>query len=135
MWFWTYMVIMDLLVPFLMIGLGKSFLKKAPKEINALYGYRTTRSMKNRDTWEFAHHYCGKIWHVCGWILLPVSLLPMFFVIGQSDDTIGYLGGFIELVQVLFLIGSVIPTEIALKKNFDQNGNKRRPGGAEDSIS
>ena len=62
MGFWIFMLIMDLLIPFTMIGFGKMFLKKAPDQINYVFGYRTSMSMKNQDTWVFAHHYCGKIW-------------------------------------------------------------------------
>lgn len=46
MGFWISMVIMDLLIPFTMIGFGKYFLKTAPKEINTVFGYRTTMSIK-----------------------------------------------------------------------------------------
>ena len=62
MGFWIFMLIMDLLIPFTMIGFGKMFLKKAPDQINYVFGYRTSMSMKNQDTWVFAHYYCGKIW-------------------------------------------------------------------------
>ena len=61
MGFWIFMLIMDLLLPFTMIGFGRYFMKKAPKEINSVFGYRTSMSMKNKDTWEFAHKYCGKV--------------------------------------------------------------------------
>ena len=50
--FWIFMLIMDLLLPFTMIGFGRYFMKKAPKEINSVFGYRTSMSMKNKDTWE-----------------------------------------------------------------------------------
>ena len=40
------MFIMDLLIPIIMILFGQAFLKKAPKEINYIFGYRTSRSMK-----------------------------------------------------------------------------------------
>ena len=40
--FWIFMLIMDLILPFTMIGFGKYFMKKAPKEINSVFGYRTT---------------------------------------------------------------------------------------------
>lgn len=56
-------------------------MKKAPKEINAVFGYRTTMSMKNKDTWEFAHKYCDRIWYVCGCIMLPLTVLPMLFLL------------------------------------------------------
>ena len=36
MGFWIFMLIMDLLIPFTMIGFGKMFLKKAPDQINWL---------------------------------------------------------------------------------------------------
>lgn len=60
MWFLTLSE--ALWAPLLMIIFGAIFRKAAPKKINSLYGYRTTMSMKNRDTWEFAHHYFGRIW-------------------------------------------------------------------------
>ena len=41
MGFWIFMLIMDLLIPFTMIGFGKMFLKKAPDQINYVFGYRT----------------------------------------------------------------------------------------------
>ena len=109
-----------------MIGFGRYFLKSAPKEINVLFGYRTAMSMKNKDTWVFAHHYCGKIWYVCGVILLPLSIFPMLFVIGKSDDLVGTLGGIICIIQLVFLVGSIFPTEKALKKTFDKDGHRRQ---------
>lgn len=36
MGFWVFMLIMDLLIPFTMICFGRYFMKKAPKEINAV---------------------------------------------------------------------------------------------------
>jgi len=112
--FWIFMLIMDLLLPFTMIGFGKYFMKKAPKEINSVFGYRTSMSMKNKDTWEFAHKYCGKVWYVCGMVMLPITVIFMLLVIGKICG-----------VQLIPLIGSILPTEIALKKNFDKNGIRR----------
>ena len=57
---------LDLLVPLIMIGIGLSFLKKPPKDINGAYGYRTPMSMKNQDTWDFAHRVCGRVWCIAG---------------------------------------------------------------------
>lgn len=108
-----------------MIGFGRSFLKNTPKEINAVFGYRTSMSMKNKDTWEFAHKYCGKIWYACGLILLPITVILLLLIIGKSQDYVGTVGGIICGVQLIPLIGSVLPTEIALKKMFDKNGMRR----------
>ena len=125
MGFWIFMLIMNLLIPLIMIGFGRYFLKKAPEKINMLFGYRSSASMKNRETWEFAHKYCGKIWFICGLVLLPLSVLFSLFTLGKSEDFAGTVGGISCIVQLVVLVGSIIPTEIALKKNFDENGNRR----------
>lgn len=119
------MTIMDVLIPFTMIGFGRYFMKSAPKEINCIFGYRTRMSMKNKDTWVFAHHYCGKIWWVIGFVLLIVTIIIMPFVIGKSEDMIGSVGGIVCGIQTVCLVGSIIPTEIALKKTFDKDGYRR----------
>lgn len=125
MGFWIFMLIMDLLIPFTMIGFGYFFLKKAPKNINTLFGYRTTMSMKNKDTWEFAHKYCGKLWYVWGMILLFLTVIPMLWVLGKSEGMIGTIGGILCGIQMIPLIGCIFPTEHALKRHFDANGNRR----------
>ncbi len=125
MGFWIFMVISDLVVPAIMLLFGKVFLKSAPKEINIAFGYRTNMSMKNRDTWEFAHKYIGKIWYYAGWILMPGSIIPMLFVIGKNENTVGTLGAVLCVIQLAVLIGSIFPTEYALKKTFDKYGRRR----------
>lgn len=124
MGFWIFMQIMCLLIPAVMILFGKMFLKSAPKDINFVFGYRTAMSMKNRDTWDFAHKHCGKLWVRLGLILIPVSIIPMIFVFGKNKDVIGGLGCIISLVETAVLIISIFPTEKALKENFDENGNR-----------
>lgn len=113
---------MDLLIPLTMVGFGRIFLTKVPKKINAIFGYRTTMSMKNKDTWEFAHKFCGKLWFRCGVVLLPMSVIPLIFVFNKSIDTIGTVGGIICAIQLISLVGAIFPTEAALKKTFDFNG-------------
>ena len=125
MGFWIFMLCTVLLVPLIMLFFGLYFKNKSPKEINSLFGYRTTMSMKNKDTWEFAHHYCGRLWLVLGMIMLPLSVIPMLFIINQDIDVVGIAGGIIEGIQVVVLLISIFPTEKALKKTFDENGNRR----------
>ena len=125
MGFWIFMLCTVLLVPLIMLFFGFYFKNKSPKEINSLFGYRTTMSMQNKDTWEFAHHYCGRLWLVIGMIMLPLSVIPMLFFINQDIDVVGIAGGIIEGIQVVVLLISIFPTEKALKKTFDENGNRR----------
>lgn len=124
MLFWVFMLIMNLLIPVTMIGFGKYFLKNAPKEINGIFGYRTTMSMKNKDTWLFAHNYFGKFWYIGGLILLPISVIIMVFVIGKTEDTVGIVGGILCIVQMIPLVAPILPTERALRRAFDKNGNR-----------
>ena len=124
MGFWIFMTAMCLLFPVTMIVWGKIFLKTAPKNINYIFGYRTTMSMKNQDTWEFAHKYCGKIWVYAGLIMLPICIIPMLFVIGKGDDFIGTVASVICIVGVVVIISTIFPIEAALKKNFDKDGNR-----------
>lgn len=77
MGFWIYMLLMCLLIPAIMLLFGIRFSKRAPKDINYIFGYRTSRSMKSKESWEFAHKYIGRIWFICGLVLLPLSVIPM----------------------------------------------------------
>ena len=82
-------------------------------------------SMKNDDTWEFAHKYCGRLWWIVGWILLFVSVIVFLIIWGKEDSVVDKTGIAALAVQVAALAGTIIPTEIALKRNFDKYGNRR----------
>lgn len=122
MGYWLFMLAVSLLIPLTMIIFGRHFMHSPPKDINGFYGYRTSMSMKSRETWDFAHRYFGKLWFILGLILLPLSLAAMFFLLGKSVETIGNSSLVIMGVQLLFLIVPIFPTEAALKKNFEQFG-------------
>lgn len=125
MGFWFFVLAMILLIPVIMIFFGKYFIKKTPKNINYLFGYRTNLSMKNEETWKFAHKHIGNIWFKWGLVLLSVSVLALLFVIGKDEDTVGILGSVITIVQLVPIVASIILTEKALKKNFDEEGNRK----------
>lgn len=125
MGFWIFMFIVTLLIPVMMIVFGLIFTKNPPQEINWAYGYRTSMSMKNQDTWDFAHNFVGKIWFQWGIGVLVISLVIMLLVIGKDTDTVGWVGGGLAMVQILPLLGAMIPTEMALKRAFDKDGKRR----------
>ncbi len=126
MGFWIFMLIMVLLIPLTMIFFGWLLFKKTPKEINYVYGYRTKRSMMNEETWRFANQYFGKVWYLCGLISVPLSVTAIALVLGKGTETVGTIGGIITMLQMIPLVGAIIPTEIALKKNFDENGKRSK---------
>lgn len=125
MWFWWFMLFCDVLIPIIMIIAGRMMWKHPPKEINGLIGYRTTRSMKNADTWKFAHDYSGRLWWKIGWIMLVPSIIIHIPLYGSTDNIIGIVGGILVTVQVIVLIGSIFPTERALKRTFTDSGIRR----------
>lgn len=125
MGFWIFMFIMVLLIPLTMIFFGWLLFRKTPKEINYVYGYRTKRSMMNEETWRFANQYFGKVWYLCGLILAPLSVIAIAIVFGKGPGIVGTVGGIITMLQMLPLIGAIVPTESELKKNFDENGKRR----------
>ena len=125
MWFWWFMLICDLLIPILMIFAGRMMWKHMPKNINGVIGYRTSRSMKNMDTWEFANSYCGKLWCKIGKIMFFPSIILHIPFYGCSTEAIGTFGSILCTIQVIILIISIFPTEAALKKNFTEEGIRK----------
>ncbi len=125
MGFWIYMLLTVLLIPSIMLGFGSYFIKKAPKEINMLFGYRTNMSTKNKDTWEFAHNFCGKLWRRFGIVLLPFSVIVMAFLFGKDKDAVGNVATALTFFQLIFIFVSIILTEKSLKKTFDKDGNRK----------
>ncbi len=124
MYFWFFMLVVDLFTPLLMLGIGYLFMKRPPRDINAFIGYRTAMSMKNEETWLFSHRFCGKLWFWVGLISLIPSVIPLLFFIGQSTDTVSLVGVCVMCVQMLILIATIIPVEIALHRRFDKAGNR-----------
>ena len=125
MWFWWLIVICDLLVPVIMLIAGRMMWKHCPKEINGLIGYRTTRSMKNMDTWKFAHEYCGKFWWKIGLIMVVPTILTHILFYHCDEATVGIVGGTIAAIQCIIMLASIVLTEHALKMVFNNDGTRR----------
>ncbi|MCD7752813.1 MAG: SdpI family protein [Lachnospiraceae bacterium] len=126
MWFKWFIFLCDCLIPVLMIVVGRMMWKHCPKQINGVVGYRTKRSMKNMDTWKFAHLFAGKLWWRAGWGLLAAAVLVHIIFYGADENMLGVLCTVVITVELIFLIGSIIPTEIALKNHFHKDGTRRQ---------
>ena len=116
-----------LFIPLLMLFVAIIFLKKTPNSINPVYGYRSRRSMKSPEAWKFAHYLCAKIWLYAGIVMLLLTILAMLLVLNKSEDIVGLVGQIILYLQIAVIVLSIIPVEIALKRNFDENGNRKSP--------
>lgn len=120
--FWIFMFIVTLLIPAALLLTW--FLCPRFKTIHNASGYRTSRSMKNQDTWDFSQKYCAKIslYMFFPTLILAIVIMPMF--IGKSIDAIGWIGLAVTIIQMMSFIVIMVFTESALKKTFDESGNR-----------
>lgn len=89
-----------------------------PKKINALYGYRTNRSMLNQDIWDFANSFCTKQFLMYSGISFIAALVFAYLAKEISWQPMA--------LMILSLAVSVIKTEQALTKNFDEEGKRKK---------
>lgn len=116
-------IIGTVVIPLMMIGFGLLWRKYPPKTINWIYGYRTFRAMKSQVAWDFAHRYFGKVMLNLGAILLLASLAIVLIHRGDMQALENLLPVIIPTQLILF-IGSIVPTELALRKNFNKDGSQ-----------
>ena len=108
--------------PILMIFFGMLlWVAGRPKNANWWVGYRMPRACINQETWVFANSYFGKLSMLSGLTTLTFSI-----------------GVHIHLEQVYFIVPWVLRaqgvsfilawlfTEMALRKEFDKNGERRK---------
>jgi len=108
-----------------MIGFGLYFSLVGPKKINFVFGYRTPMSMKNIETWKFGNVYAGNYMWRSGVILLIGSLITLFAIMNSSETVIRNAGLIIIVAHAVMIFGTILLTEIALRRNFDRNGNRK----------
>ncbi|MFD0992734.1 SdpI family protein [Tenacibaculum geojense] len=87
-----------------------------PKKINHLYGYRTPKSMKNDDIWQYANTFFTKQFLIYSAISLVASL-----VLASINPSITWQ----PMAILLLSIGvAVLKTEQSINKTFDDEGNR-----------
>lgn len=122
---WLFMLVCNLLIPAVVIWYGRRFQANPPREPNAWFGYRTNRSMKNQDTWDFAQRKMGEVWGRWGFVMLPLAVLAQALTLLAPDlGSMCLWSTLITAVEAALLLLSMIPVERALKKTFDKNGNR-----------
>lgn len=119
-----FTLIMTTIMSLTMIGFGFLFVKKPPEEINYVIGYRTPMSTKNRDTWNFAHRYSGKVWIRSGIIIGIISVA--FALSLQNYKNYNQIMLVLIYAQIATLLLVIPLTEIALRKTFHKNGIRKQ---------
>lgn len=125
MGYWIFSLVANTILPIIITISGIVLIKRVPNKINGGAGYRTAMSMKNHDTWVFANHYFGKVCAIVGPIMFILALAATIFVYGKDDKVISDLILAVVTIEALVLIASTIPTEKALRKNFDKDGRRK----------
>lgn len=107
-----------------LIFLAAGYIQKTypPEEINSLYGYRTTRSMANQQTWDEGNKYSTALMIKWAWMFLiagfALAVIMVFINIDLKVKALIKVGlmlaGAFSLVAIL-----TIYTERHLKKLFD----------------
>ena len=86
-----------------------------PKKINSLYGYRTTRSMKNQEIWDYAQKKSAKEMMKVGLIMGLFSMIDLIFKIPELWGVGIGLGMLIALS-----VGLLLKVERNLKTTFGE---------------
>lgn len=125
MGFWIFMTCCTLLLPVIMICTGAALRRRKFSTINPVSGYRTRRSMKNQQTWDYAHRECGLLWRRWGSTMLVLTVIAMLLFMGEDTDHIGVVGSVITVLQMIPLFLSIVIVEKKLREKFDENGLPR----------
>ena len=122
---WLLMAATDLVIPAVMIGAGRLFWKRPPRKLNGAFGYRSALSMRNGDTWDFAHRCAGRLWWKLGWVTLALTLAALLPLLGRGEKTVGIVGTVILLAQCVPLAAVIPLTERALERTFHPDGTRK----------
>ncbi len=123
---WFFMLFIVIVLPFIMFMSSFYFIAGGPKNINNIFGYRTGRSMINKDTWIFAHEYCGELWLKVSIIFILASIVIMLCLIKTDQRVFVAVGFVIFIAEFVTLFFTINKTEKALADNFDIKGNRKK---------
>ncbi len=86
-----------------------------PKKINSFIGYRTKRSMRSQEAWNFSQVYSSQKMGRAMFLLSMVGLLGIF--LPPLSEGVEVALGVLFLLMAIFI--PIWQTEKALKKKFD----------------
>lgn len=117
----NYKIILQLFLPLgLFMAISVIFKLFPPKKINSFYGYRTTRSVKSQQAWDFAQRYSAKKMIMAGLFNIAANAIFLYILLPAGCNQME-VSSYCAIFQSVLLIISilpivVIPTERRLKK-------------------
>ena len=90
--------------------IGQIVKRNIPKHINQIYGYRTKRSMRSQEAWDFAQIYSTELLIQSALIMIFTSILSLFVKMGEviKSASITNLSNTVRLLRQQF--GSMYQT-------------------------
>ena len=107
--------------PLIFLVVGVVFWMYPPKKINEFYGYRTTRSRKSQEAWDFAQRYSAKLITMFGLAALVVTAIAHWLqncLCFNSDFLMLYDITTKLVLPLIVVIPPIILTELELRKRF-----------------
>ena len=105
----------------ILMVVGIVFWMYPPKKINEFYGYRTTRSRKSQEAWDFAQKYSAKMMMVLGLVTLAVAPIAHWLrsrLCLNSEYVMLYDIGITLLLTIIVVLPPIVLTELELRKRF-----------------
>lgn len=114
-------VMFSLLIPVMILIFGVLISRYPPKSPRSLFGYRTIRSMKSQQNWDFAQKETGILWKRMGLIdIAAVFILDLLFARSGSVDLQVYGSHALVAAQLIPLVITWIIVERKLKDLDDK---------------
>lgn len=110
-------IFIHLLLGPVMLVLSLLYKTFPPKDINFLYGYRTSRSMKSEHTWAASNKWSANMM-----VLMSLATCTTQAVLFAAGVSAGSNIGWSSAVLVALLLGHIPLIEMRLKKQFDDKG-------------
>ena len=107
--------------PLIILVVGIVFWMYPPRKINEFYGYRTTRSRKSQEAWDFAQKYSAKLMTVLGLMALAVASIAHWLqsrLCLNSEYVMLYDNGITAALVIMVVLPPIVLTELELRKRF-----------------
>lgn len=118
--------VVNMFLPLTMLGLGLMVWLTKPG-YGDVFGYRTTWSLKSRETWERAQGLFGRLctvtYGVLSFLTLISGVIPI--IAGADKYVMGIvvsMANFVDFVALFVVIGV---TDGIVKREFDKDGNRK----------
>jgi len=93
-----------------------------PKQINSFYGYRTSSSMKNQETWDEANRYAPKMMWAIGLYSIIIGVATAFII--NYWVPVSFKGGLMAGTTIASAIIPAVILMVSTERHLDKTFNK-----------